>query len=286
MCAMMESILAAVDVSHVSRSAFKQALALSSSMRAKLVVVGVTPKYEGNMSRLKIEDANRQLSEPFRKSIEDVASYAASLGFEIQTIHRTGEPSEEIARVAGEQGCNLIVLGNAKRSKVELVLFGGLSSKVIESSPCDVMLVPEMSEIRFGRILVGINGSPASKAAGQRAFDLAGSYGSEVHAVTAVDVPTDKSFRYGVLKDARQKGFKALEAFTREGERLGLHVVTELQEASPEKYLTGYAQNKGIQHIILGSKGNSGVGDILLGSVVDRVAALATCPVQVVKSNA
>jgi len=102
----------------------------------------------------------------------------------------------------------------------------------------------------------------------------------------AVDVPTDKSFRYGVLKDARQKGFKALEAFTREGERLGLHVVTELQEASPEKYLTGYAQNKGIQHIILGSKGNSGVGDILLGSVVDRVAALATCPVQVVKSNA
>ncbi len=155
----MESILVAVDVSHVSRAAFKQALALSSSMRAKLLVVGVTPKYEGNMSRLKIEDANRQLSEPFRKSVEDVASYAASLGFEVQTIHRTGEPSEEIVQVAGEQGVDLIVLGNAKRSKVELMLFGGMSSKVIAGSPCDVMLVPEMSEVRFGRILVGINGS-------------------------------------------------------------------------------------------------------------------------------
>jgi len=282
---MMKSILVAVDVSHVSRSAFKQALALSSSMRAHLVVVGVTPKYEGNMSRLKIEDANRQLSEPFRKSVEDVASYAASLGFEVQTIHRIGEPSEEIVQVAGEQGVDLIVLGNAKRSKIELVLFGGLSSKVINGSSCDVLLVPEMSEVRFGKILVGIHGTPASKAAGLRALDLAGSYGSEVHAVTAIDVPTEQSLRYGVLKDARHKGFKALEAITREGERLGLHVVTELQEASPEKCLTDYAQKNDIQHIILGSKGNSGVSDILLGSVVDRVAALATCPVQVVKSN-
>ncbi len=128
--------------------------------------------------------------------------------------------------------------------------------------------------------------APASKAAGLRALDLAGSYGSEVHAVTAIDISTDKGLRYGVLKDARQKGFKALEAFTKEGERLGLQVVTELQEASPEKCLTGYAQKKDIQHIILGSTGNSGVSDILLGRVVDRVAALATCPVQVVKSNA
>jgi nucleotide-binding universal stress UspA family protein len=286
MVAMMESILVAVDVSNVSRAAFKQALALSSSMRARLLAVGVTPKYEGNMSRLKIEDANRQLSEPFRKSVEDVASYAASLGFEVQTIHRTGEPSEEIVALAAERGVDLIVLGNAKRSKVELVLFGGLSSKVIAGSPCDVMLVPEMSEIRFGKILVGINGTPASRAAGLRALDLAGSYGSEVHAVTAIDISTEQSLRYGVLKDARQKGFKALDAFTREGERLGLRVVAELQEGSPGKCLTGYAQKKEIQHIILGSKGGySGVSDSLLGSVVERVAALATCPVQVVKNN-
>jgi nucleotide-binding universal stress UspA family protein len=117
-------------------------------------------------------------------------------------------------------------------------------------------------------------------------LDLAGSYGSEVHAITAIDVSTEQSLRYGILKDARQKGFKALEAFTSEGERLGLRVLTELQEGSPGKCLTGYAHKNDIQHIILGSKGGyPGVGDSLLGSVVERVAALATCPVQVVKSN-
>jgi nucleotide-binding universal stress UspA family protein len=56
-------------------------------------------------------------------------------------------------------------------------------------------------------------------------------------------------------------------------------------KASPEKGQTGYTQEKGVQHIVLGSKGYSSVGDILLGSVVERVAALATCPVQVVKMN-
>jgi nucleotide-binding universal stress UspA family protein len=89
-----------------------------------------------------------------------------------------------------------------------------------------------------------------------------------------------------VLKDARQKGFKALEAIAGQGERLGLQVVTELQEGSPEKCLVGYAQKKDIQHIILGSKGYFGVSDILLGSVVERVAVLASCPVQVVKRPA
>jgi nucleotide-binding universal stress UspA family protein len=89
-----------------------------------------------------------------------------------------------------------------------------------------------------------------------------------------------------VLKDARQKGFKALEAIAEEGERLGLQVVTELQEGSPEKCLANYAQKKDIQHIILGSKGYFGVSDILLGSVVERVAVLASCPVQVVKRPA
>jgi nucleotide-binding universal stress UspA family protein len=283
MSAMPESILVAVDISPASQSAFKQALALSSSMRAKLVVVSVTPRYEGNMSRLKIENADRQLSAPFRKSLEDAVSYAASLGLKIHPVHRTGEPGEEIVRVAEEEGAGLIVLGNEKRSKMEQLLLGGLLAKVLAGSPCDVMLVPEISEIRFGRILVGINGTPAGNAAGRRALELAASYGSEVHAVTAIDIPTDRSLRYGVLKDARHKGFKALEAIARQGEQLGVRVFTELQEAPPEKCLAGYAREKGIQHIILGSKGYSSVSDVLLGSVVERVAALATCPIQIVK---
>ncbi len=283
MSAVMESILAAVDISRVSQSAFKQALALASSMRAKLIVVGVTPKYEGNMNRLKIADANRQLSEPFRKSLEDAASYAASLGLTVQTVHRIGEPSDEIVRVAEEEGVDLIVLGNAKRSKVGQVLLGGMRSKILDGSPCDVMLVPEMSEIRFGKILIGVSGTPAGKVAGRRALDLAVSFGSEVHAVTAIDVPIDESLRYGVLKDARQKGFKALEAISRQGEELGLQVITELQEGPPDKCLVGYAQKKGIQHIILGSKGYFGVSEILMGSVVERVANLSSCPVQVAK---
>lgn len=279
----MESILVAVDISRVSRLAFKQGLALAASMRAKLLAISVTPKYEGNMNRLKIDDADRQLSEPFRRSLEEAAAYAASLGLKIRTIHAVGEPSEQIVQVAEEEGVDLIVLGNAQRSRVEQVLLGGLTAKVIAGSPCDVLLVPEMGEVRFGRILVGVNGTPASNRAGQRALELAGSYGSELHAVTAIDVSTDQSLRYGVLKDARQKGFKALDVIVRLGEQQGLQVTADLQETSPEKCLIEYANKKDIHHIVLGAKGYFGVSDILLGSVVERVAMLAPCPVQVVK---
>ena len=180
------TILVGLDISRASRSAFKQALVLASSMRARLVVVAVTPKYEGNMSRLKMADANVQLSEPFRKSLEDAASYAASLGLKIDTVHRIGEPSEEIVAVSEEEGAGIVLLGSSKRSQVERVLLGRTIIKVIAGGSSDVLLIPENAEIKFGKILVGVSGSEHSMEAGRRALDLAQSYSSEVHAVHAL----------------------------------------------------------------------------------------------------
>ncbi|OGR18769.1 MAG: hypothetical protein A2X81_04685 [Desulfobacterales bacterium GWB2_56_26] len=278
-----KTILVAIDPSPASTSAFLEALRLSVSMKAKLIAVSVTPRYEGNMNRWKIEGADEQLEKPFKACLEEAATEASSFGQSVRTEHRIGEPVDEIIALAEEEGAGLLVIGYSDRSYVERVLLGRTAAKVIGLSPCDVLMIPQFGEVGFARILVGIDGSGYSMEAGQRALDLALSYGGEVHGITVLDVPVEKSLRYGVLDEARHKHFTALQILAGQGEKLGVPVVTELREGSAYEQIVQYSEEKDIQLIVLGSYGRTALTRLLMGSVVERVAALSRRPTLVVK---
>lgn len=276
------TLLVAVDPSPASQAAFRQALRLAASMQAKLIAVSVTPRYEGNMHRWKIDDAE-EFDLPFKKCLKEAIHYAASFGQSVTTIHRRGEPAEEIVNLAEEEGVDLLLLGYPRRSYVERMLLGRTTAKVIGLCPCDVLMIPEDAEVNFNRILVGVDGSPHSMAAGQRALELAMSYGGEVHGLTVLDVPVDRGLLYGVLDEARHKNFTALQVLARQGEKLGVAVLTELREGAPYEKIVKYSEEKNIDLIVLGSYGRTAFPRFLMGSVVERVAALSPLPTLVVK---
>lgn len=281
----LKTIVAAIDTSALSRSVLKETLVLASSIRAKVVLVSVTPQYEGNMHRVFIKDAEQQMNEPFRKILKEATEYATSLGVTLDTVHRMGKPCDQIAAVAQEEGAGLILLGSAKRSQVERMLLGRTVAEIIANGPCDVMLIPEGAEVRFRRILVGINGSPASREAGERALEVAESYGSEVHALCAIDIPSDRALRYGVQRDAEQKGRKSVQSFMKTAQEREIPVITRMTTDSPEKSLTEYARENDIHLIVLGTKRTAGVLDMFCESVTEGVSALSSCPVLVVKHH-
>lgn len=277
-----KTILVALDPSPASKSAFLEALRLSASMQAKLIAVSVIPQYEGNMNRWKIADAEL-LEMPFRKCLEDAVETAASYGQTVTPVLRVGAPVDQIVALAEEEEAELLLIGYAERSYVERVLLGRTAAKIIGLSPCDVLMIPEFGEVGFARILVGIDGSGYSMEAGQRALDLALSYGGEVHGITVLDVPVERSLRYGVLDEARHKHFTALQILAGQGEKLGVPVVTELREGSAYEQIVKYSEEKNIQLIVLGSFGRTALTRMLMGSVVERVAALSRRPTLVVK---
>lgn len=55
-------------------------------------------------------------------------------------IH-VGQPAEVIARLAGELGCELIVMGTHGRGAVAGLLAGSVAGRVLHLAPCPVLLV-------------------------------------------------------------------------------------------------------------------------------------------------
>jgi universal stress protein A len=61
--------------------------------------------------------------------------------------------------------------------------------------------------------------------------------------------------------------------------RPGVSVVTAAEAGDPARQIVKYATRHGIDLIVLGAHGRSGVSRALLGSVSERVARTAPCPV-------
>lgn len=281
----VKTILVAMNNSQENRSLFKEALALASSIRARVVLLSVTPEYEGNMNRFFLNDAEQQLKEPFKEVLREADEYATSLGLPMQTIHRIGKPCEQICSVAYEINADLVLLGCAQRIQLERMLLGRTTVEVIINSPCDILLIPEEGELRFDRILVGIDGSVGSTEGGRRAIDVAKSYGSEIHALYVTNIPTDRSLRYGVTWEAEQEGWKVLKEFVAHAKEQDVSVITAVRGNIPEDCLATYAQNNKIHLIVLGSQTHSMGLDMICGSVVERIVSKTPCPILVAKKK-
>ena len=252
-------------------------------LKAELVAISVTPRYEGNMNRWQISNADAQFNQPFEQCLAEAKHIAGEQGVKVRTIHSIGDPVEEIVQTAETENAGLILMGYPKRSRIERVILGRTTTKVIGYSPCDVLMIPEGAEIGFSRILVGIDGSRYSMEAGQRALELALAFGGEVHALTVLDIPMERSFLYGVLESARRDSFPPLETLIGQGERLGVKVSKEILHGSPSETLVKYSEQHSIDLIVLGTYGRTAMAKILLGSVVERVAMISSRPTLVVK---
>jgi len=276
------TVVVAIDPVSGAGALTRKAMQVALSYGAKLIVVSVTPGYGGNMHRLKLNDADRQMSEPFLACLQEAAETAASSGIQVETVHRVGDPADCITSVAEERKADFLVIGSPRPSQISRLILGMTTARIIKESPCDVLLMPPDGELDFSRILVGIDGSSYSMAAGQRALELGMNYGSVVHALTVIDLPPDKALRYGVMKEAHSRGLDSLKILVGQGEKFGVEVKTAIEEGVPYTCLVKYAEQHEISLIVMGSFGRTGIERALMGSVVERVASLTRKPTLVV----
>jgi nucleotide-binding universal stress UspA family protein len=132
------------------------------------------------------------------------------------------------------------------------------------------------------RIVVGVDGSPHSDEAVRWAIEVGEARNGEVTAVFAWQVPW-LSFPGAFKKDELEQAAKEfiVETVSRIQKTPPIPLITLVAEGDPAASLI--EASKGANLLVVGTRGRSPWSGLLLGSVSQRCAAAASCPVVLVK---
>ncbi|GAA4553286.1 universal stress protein [Amycolatopsis samaneae] len=137
------------------------------------------------------------------------------------------------------------------------------------------------------RIVVGVDGSPASAAALRWARAEAAARGSTLHAVTVwlYDAMLDDASVARTQEDARQTHLAKLEEFvaTTLGENPGVEVTCAAPDGDAGDILVAMSADAAM--LVLGSHGTRTLRHLVLGSVCSACLRHACCPVVVLPAE-
>lgn len=149
----------------------------------------------------------------------------------------------------------------------------------------------------YDTILVPTDGSETAENAVDHALDLAEKYGAEVHALYVVDVDAMslslgaeqvdrlQQGNFDEMVEVKEKADRATGYVADRARERGLQTVEHVAGGQPHSVVAEYAENHGVDLVVMGSHGRSGVKRALLGSVTERTLRSTGVPVLVVDSR-
>ncbi|MFB6084099.1 MAG: universal stress protein [Halorientalis sp.] len=142
------------------------------------------------------------------------------------------------------------------------------------------------------RVLVPLDDSPLSDRALEFALD---EYADDA-TITVLHVLDFVEAGYGAPMEGMLPGYwedwyereeenaeQLFEEAQATADEYGVALETETTMGKPARSIVEFADTEGLDHIVMGSHGRSGVSRILLGSVAETVLRRAHCPVTIVR---
>lgn len=152
-----------------------------------------------------------------------------------------------------------------------------------------------MSELGFPRrMLLATDGSPHSLDAAKRAAQIAKTSKSEIivahvlHPFTHPTVPPGPMEIGGQIsvdteKDIKERGDQVMAATRKIFDTLSVKVTTIFLVGDATRAIIDEATKESVDLIVVGACGHGGTTGWLLGSVAEKIARYAPCPVMIVR---
>lgn len=233
-----------------------------------------------SMRESMVKDCEQRLAE--RLTPEEKARYHGTAEIVV------GTPAKAVVEYAATVGADLIVMGTHGRGGMAHVLLGSVAERVVRTAACPVLTIREAPAGGIKRILVPTDFSETSDGALEFAYLLAEQFDASLQLLHVLDDPfvteglaaeaymTEAPvLRTAMLRDAQER--LAHRAVPRKPG--ALRIDTEVLFGHGAKTIAEYASTAGIDLIVMGTHGRTGVAHLLLGSVAERVVRTAPCPV-------
>ena len=123
-------LVVATDGSRFAQAAAFTAASLGAFCNSRVTVASVTGASHSAERRIEAEQA-----------VAQVLEHMQSKGVVAEGVTLEGHPAEVIAELAREKGADLIVTGSHGRTGLERVLLGSTSERILNETPCAVLVV-------------------------------------------------------------------------------------------------------------------------------------------------
>ena len=139
------------------------------------------------------------------------------------------------------------------------------------------------------KILVAVDFSEYADSVLDVAVEFAKQLSAELHLVHAFDVriplvtPYEVAIPTAFIEEAREAATSKLDALIRKVADDGVMATSHLSEVPAASAIVDLAEELGVDLIIMGTRGHTGLKHVLLGSVAERTIRLAPCSVLTVK---
>ncbi len=277
-----QNILVAVDGSNESLHALQEVFKLTDAR--SFLGVSVAPPYEGDLRTVGVNDIKTLIRQPCDTALAAAQKIADEARAPLKTACVFDEPHAGIVNQAESENCDLIVVGAKGRGLLERLLVGSVTRRVIGFTKLDVMVVPLRGSLAMDKIMLATDGSENSQPAGNRALELAQAYGADLKLLSVLEAPSPIGGNVReVLAELTKNRESMLADIRAQAEALGITTECFTSQGYPARTIVAEAQKHGVNLIVMGSHGRTGLSRLLMGSVTERVIGLAPCPVLVVK---
>ncbi|MGA2167702.1 MAG: universal stress protein [Terracidiphilus sp.] len=141
---------------------------------------------------------------------------------------------------------------------------------------------------RMKTIVVATDLDGQSEAALEYARKLAGGYGARLvlaHGLDPVDYAAVDSVPGRVLRGLTEQARAALDTLAGDLMREGIHSHSEIRQGTVAQMLVDVARQYEAGLIVIGTKGFSGAGPVIVGSIAEQLVRLSPCPVLAVAAD-
>lgn len=277
----IKKILMATDFSKSAGFALKRAIQFSKESKAALSILHVFREdWLERFAQMVSKTKNSQFLE-LKRNVQKIFNQEVKPHIEkgkSNFVIKLGREDQEIIQYAKDKTFDLMVIGAHGHYYFHEYFLGTTAESIVKNAPCPVLVVKKKPNFTYIKIIVPIDFSSASKHALQYACDLFPN--SDIHVLHVEDLWYDQSTRHPYMENRREGRLhkelrdslnQKMHAFIKQCGVSGHKISTIIRGGYPARVIANEVNKKKFDLVIIGTRGQTKLRYLLLGSVAERV---------------
>ena len=289
-------LVAAVDFTPSCLNALRQAVRMAVPTKARLTVVHVMDEFLAHELKKALSTDQASIRSEWQAKLKKFVD-DAELGLpDVQVEVRIGHPFTELVEACKADGADLLVMG-VKGSRLDPHRVGVIASKCVRKAPVDVLLVREDAWGSFKQVATCVDFSENSSKAVGRALQIAALEKASVSCLYVYQSALAMSVDYGGIvaplpvpgDNVTLEQWKSeLNAFVKplaDAHPTVPLATNVLERINIREAILDHVNETHADLVVLGTRGKSGLREMLIGTTAEKIVSHAPCSILAVKPD-